>query len=99
MEVRGPGSISGAVPIGRTAPAAAPPPAAPAAFVAPRDEVEISSAARMLDAASRSPGVREQRLEQIRAAIASGTYETPEKLESAVDRLLASLAAEEASGN
>lgn len=95
MEVRGPGSISGAVPIGRTAPTAAPAPAAPAAYVPPQDEVEISSAARALDSASRTLGVREQRLEQIKAAIAAGTYETPEKLESAVERLLAGLAAEE----
>ena len=95
MEVRGPGQISGAGPVGRTAPVSAPQQAPPSGLVVPRDEVEISSAGRLLDAASRSVGVREQRLEQIKAAVAAGTYETPEKLQLAVDRLLKELATEQ----
>ena len=99
MEVRGLGSVSQAAQVGRTAPAAGAAPAAAPGFVAPKDEIEISTAARMLDAASRTTGVREQRLEQIKAAIASGTYETPEKLSLAVERMLSGLAAEEAGGS
>jgi negative regulator of flagellin synthesis FlgM len=75
MEVRGLGSIGASAPIGRTAPSSA-------------SEVEISSLGRMLDDASRTPGVREQRLAQIKAAIEAGTYETPEKLQLALDRML-----------
>lgn len=89
MEVRGLGSIGASAPIGRTAPSSAgEKPAAAAAPAAPRDEVEISSLGRMLDDASRTPGVREQRLAQIKAAIEAGTYETPEKLQLALDRML-----------
>ena len=42
----------------------------------------------MLDDASRTPGIREQRLAEIKAAIEAGTYETPEKLELALSRLV-----------
>ena len=94
MEVRGLGSMSGAFSVGRVGGAAAPAQTAAPQFVAPQDEVEISSAARMLDAASRTGSVREQRLEQIKAAIAAGTYDTPERLSLAVDRMLSSLAQE-----
>jgi anti-sigma28 factor (negative regulator of flagellin synthesis) len=45
----------------------------------------------MLDDASRLPGVREQRLAQIRAEIEAGTYITPERLEAAVERMLREL--------
>jgi negative regulator of flagellin synthesis FlgM len=48
----------------------------------------------MLDVAGRTGSVREQRLEQIKAAIAAGTYDTPERLSLAVDRMLSSLAQE-----
>ncbi|RPI79026.1 MAG: flagellar biosynthesis anti-sigma factor FlgM [Planctomycetaceae bacterium] len=97
MEVRGLGQISGATQVGRTAPVSAPQSAAPAGGVAPQhDEVEISSAARQLDSAGPAAGVREQRLDQIKAAIAAGTYETPEKLQMAVDRMLQQLALDQA---
>lgn len=87
MEVRGLNSVGATAPISRTAPTTAAGPAAPVA-AAPRDEVEISAVSRMLDDASRTSGVREQRLEQIKAAIEAGTYETPEKLEIALERML-----------
>ena len=54
----------------------------------PRDEVSISSAARLLEQARIDPNVRAERLAEIRTAIANGTYETPAKLEAAVERLL-----------
>jgi negative regulator of flagellin synthesis FlgM len=50
--------------------------------------VQISSVGRTLSEAAQSSGLREERLAQIRAAIADGTYETPEKLEQALARLL-----------
>lgn len=88
MEVRGLNSVGATAPVSRTAPATATGPAAPVGPAAPRDEVEISAVSRMLDDASRTQGVREQRLEQIKAAIEAGTYDTPEKLEIALDRML-----------
>lgn len=55
---------------------------------APRDQVEISPLGQMLDGISRLPEIRQERVEEIRRQIVSGTYETPEKLELALDRLL-----------
>lgn len=88
MEVRGLNSVGPSAPISRTS--AATPAGSPVSTgpVAPRDEVEISAVGRMLDSASRTDGVRELRLTQIRAAIEAGTYDTPEKLEIALDRML-----------
>jgi anti-sigma28 factor (negative regulator of flagellin synthesis) len=57
----------------------------------PSDEVSISPAARMLEQIVNDPGLRAEKIERIRTAIASGVYETPDKLRIALDRLLASL--------
>jgi negative regulator of flagellin synthesis FlgM len=54
----------------------------------PRDHVEISPLGQMLDGISRLPEIRHERVEEIRQQIAAGIYETPEKLELALDRLL-----------
>lgn len=54
----------------------------------PRDQVEISPLANMLDGIDRLPEIRHERVEEIRRQIADGVYETPEKLEIALDRLL-----------
>lgn len=87
MEVRGLGSVGASVPISRAQPTTT-----PAETVAgpssPQDQVEISEVGRMLEGASRTPGIREQRLAQIKAAIESGTYDTPEKLELALGRMI-----------
>src|SRR5690349_10428314 len=88
MEVRGLSSARPAMPISRPETTSRPAEAAPAGPTSPKDEVEISAVSKMLDDASRTPGVREQRLAQIKAAIEAGTYETPEKLEIALDRML-----------
>ncbi|MFG0333520.1 MAG: flagellar biosynthesis anti-sigma factor FlgM [Maioricimonas sp. JB049] len=53
----------------------------------PEDEVDISSAARLLDQLN-DPQVRAARLAEIKAAIDAGTYETEDKLEAALDKLL-----------
>lgn len=57
----------------------------------PADEVSISPAARMLEQLVNDPNLRAEKIEHIRTAIASGEYETPEKLRIALDRLLSSL--------
>jgi len=54
----------------------------------PRDRVEISPLGQMLDGISRLPEIRHEKVEEVRRQIASGVYETPEKLELALDRLL-----------
>lgn len=94
MDVQGPGSIPGNVPLKPIEPASQ---VRPASDVAPTsetkpvgrsDEVEISPAGKMLDQLHQTSALRADRLDQIRAAIEAGEYETPEKLEAAVEKLL-----------
>ena len=54
----------------------------------PRDHVEISPLGQMLDGISRLPEIRHEKVEEIRQQIAAGTYETPEKIQIALDRLM-----------
>ncbi len=95
MEVRGLSSARPMAPISRpeTTPGASE--AAPAGPTSPSDEVEISAMGKLLDDASRSSGIREQRLAQIKAAIEAGTYDTPEKLEFALNRMVEQLKLDE----
>jgi len=90
MEVNGPGSVQRSVPIRQQPPAVAPK-AAGSPPASPQDAVEISSVGKLLDKASQSPEVRAARLEQIKAAINAGEYETPEKLEAALEKLLGAI--------
>lgn len=50
------------------------------------DQVELSFEAQML--ARANEGIRADRVAYVKAQIASGVYETPEKLAATVDRLL-----------
>ncbi len=52
------------------------------------DRVELSAHARLLDRLLQLPEVRTELVEAVRQAIIDGTYETPEKIEVAVQRLL-----------
>lgn len=54
----------------------------------PRDQVEISPLGQMLDGIGRLPEIRHEKVEAIRRELAAGTYETPDKLERALDNLL-----------
>jgi negative regulator of flagellin synthesis FlgM len=58
---------------------------------AARDHVEISPLGQMLDGISRLPEIRHEKVEEIRRQISAGTYETPEKLELALDRMMEEL--------
>lgn len=89
MDVRGVGAANGAVPLRPAAPAVETGGPASTQPIATDDRVEISSAARLMDAATRSSDVRAERLNQIQAEIEAGVYETPEKLEAALLRLFA----------
>jgi negative regulator of flagellin synthesis FlgM len=96
MEVHGLGPVKGPLPVGQTRPAKEISPPSEAKPVAPRDEVEISSAGKMLETLHQTSEVRAERLAQIKAAIEAGEYETPEKIEAAISRLLAEIESEEA---
>jgi negative regulator of flagellin synthesis FlgM len=53
-----------------------------------QDELQISEAAQRLADAQEVREIRWDKVRQIREQIAAGTYETPEKLEIALRRLL-----------
>ncbi len=95
MEVRGLSSANPLSPISRPESTPGVDKSQPVGPATPKDEVEISAAGKMLDDASRTPGVREQRLAEIKAAIEAGTYETPEKLELALQRMVEQLKMDE----
>lgn len=88
MEVNGPGSIRNIPSIRPAAPPAQPARPDQARTINPKDELEISPAARMLQQASGETDVRAARVAQIKAAIEADEYETTEKLDAALDRLL-----------
>ena len=52
------------------------------------DQVDISPAAQLAGQVSEIPDIRQDRVATIKAAIANGTYETPDKLDTALSRLL-----------
>jgi negative regulator of flagellin synthesis FlgM len=56
------------------------------------DQVEISSEAQMLTGMNDASSVRSERVNAIRQQIAMGQYETADKLEVAMERLLDELA-------
>jgi len=53
-----------------------------------QDELQLSDAAQLVDKVREMPDVRQDRVDQIKAQIANGTYETEEKLDIALGRLL-----------
>lgn len=52
---------------------------------APVDQFELSAEAKML---TQTGDIRHERVAHIRAQIANGQYETPEKIDAAVERML-----------
>ncbi len=52
------------------------------------DEVNLSEAAQLVGQVNQLPEMREDRVAAVRQQIAAGTYETSDKLNAAVERLL-----------
>jgi negative regulator of flagellin synthesis FlgM len=63
-------------------------PAAPAATPQQVDQVDISAAAEAAIRAAETGDVRADLVARVRSEIAAGMYETPAKLDSALERLL-----------
>lgn len=99
MEIQGPGPVQGPRRIDdrKVTPARATD-ATSSSAAAKGDAVEISQRARDVAAArallGQVPEARMDRVRELRAAIERGDYETPEKFEVAVDRLLRDLRGE-----
>ena len=88
MHIYGPAHLHGSQQIGPPHSSRASQPAARPDSTPIKDELEISDAARLTEQARAAPEVRQDRVAAIRAKIAEGTYETQEKLDIAVERLL-----------
>lgn len=54
----------------------------------PADQLDISAAAEAAVQAVENGEIRSELVARVRSEIAAGTYETPEKLDAALDRLL-----------
>jgi negative regulator of flagellin synthesis FlgM len=90
MEIHGPGGINGP-----ERPDAQPdrlkgvdPKVSPEQIV---DQVQISDQANFLEKLSKVPGIRQERIDEIQRQIDAGEYETPERIEMAVQKLLEEL--------
>jgi len=88
MHIYGPAHLHGPQPIGPPHSSRASQPAGRPDAESINDEVEISETARLVEQVRQLPEIRQDRIEAIRASIAEGTYETQEKLDIAVERLL-----------
>lgn len=88
MHVYGPTQLHGAQSIGAPHSARVASPAATSPSAPIQDELQISDAGQFVEQVHQLPDVRQDRVAQIRAQIASGTYETDEKLNIALGRLL-----------
>ena len=88
MQIQGPIHLHGAQPINtphRTPQSQA---AAGTSSITEVDQLDISPEADLASRISGMPEMRMDRVAEIRAQIASGTYETDAKLDIALDRLL-----------
>lgn len=88
MQVYGPAHLHGPQPIGPPHMARGSQPAAPSSGAPIQDELQISSEAELIEKVHQLPDIRHELVARIRAEIAAGTYETDEKLQIAVGRLL-----------
>jgi anti-sigma28 factor (negative regulator of flagellin synthesis) len=88
MQIHGPHGPNGLSPVFPQRSASAADSVRPSSLEMPRDEIQISPEARLLEEISRSGSVHQSRVDEIRRMIASGVYETPEKIAVALDKLL-----------
>ena len=88
MQIYGPAHLHGAQNISGPHANRAPQTPQRAAAANQADSVDISPAAEMAAKLSEIPDIRQDRVNEIRAQIASGTYETDDRINGALERLL-----------
>ena len=92
MQIHGPYHVHGPQPLNAPhrikAPQAQPSPAEPRGI----DQLDISPQADFISRVRELPDIRADRVAQIREQIQAGVYETPEKLDIALERLLDEIA-------
>jgi negative regulator of flagellin synthesis FlgM len=92
MQIYGPSQIHGAQHVAGPHTARAAQPASSEAPSTISDRLDISEAGQIAGRLADVPDIRAERVQELRAAILNGTYETEDKLNSAVDRLLDEIA-------
>ena len=88
MHIQGPSQVHGAQPINpphRITPAES---SQTSNTIGEVDELDISHEAELLSRVKELPEIREAKVAEIRAQIEAGTYETEEKMDIALGRLL-----------
>ncbi|MGO8745061.1 MAG: flagellar biosynthesis anti-sigma factor FlgM [Thermoguttaceae bacterium] len=88
MQIYGPSYLHGAQPVNAPHTSRVSQSTAAGAGSPIQDELQISSEGQFVDRVRELPDIRQDRVNQIRAQIAQGTYETDDKLNVAVGRLL-----------
>lgn len=88
MQINGPTHLHGPQSVNAPHRPQASRPAAGTNHVSGADQLDISREAEMVSRARETPDIRAERVAEIRTAIQAGTYETSDKLDAAVGRLL-----------
>ena len=88
MQIHGPAHIHGAQAINSPHRTLATEPNVASDYANPADELDISHEADLASRAREVPDIRADRVAEIRRQIESGEYETEERLNLALDRLL-----------
>ena len=88
MQVHGPSQIHGAQGVKGPHTSQRASGSQPTPQASPADSLDISPAAEAAAQAAEGGEVRSELITRVRNEIASGTYETPEKIDAALDRLL-----------
>jgi flagellar biosynthesis anti-sigma factor FlgM len=88
MQIYGPSHLHQAHAISRPQTAPATQPAAPSAPASTSDVLEISDIGNFVDQVHDLPEIRHNRVQEIRDALANGTYDIDGKLELALGALL-----------
>lgn len=94
MDVNGPSPVRPSLPVHSVQPTGDVSGAGASDAVVPQDQLQISDAARMMEQLDQADALHQSRLDQIKDEIRSGTYETPEKLEEALWKLLQEIESE-----
>lgn len=90
MEINGAGNVTGPEPI-RPNRISSSSSSQPLSSTEKPDRAEISEIARLKALLEKTPDIRVDKIEQIRAEIQAGKYETSEKIQTVIDRLLEEL--------
>lgn len=92
MQIHGPAHLHAAQSVHAPHGPTSAPKAADMHGTAIRDEVQISDAGRFLEQTRNLPDIRQDKVQQLREALASGTYDVDARLDLAVSRLLDEIA-------